>query len=83
MCRSIRKLRNSEPAPPEDIEAAALQFIRKVSGSRVPAKKNEAAFNEAVATVSRATAELLDKMGLTTGAPNPPLGQGPSRNVRA
>jgi hypothetical protein len=82
MCRSIRKLRNSEPAPPEDIEAAALQFIRKVSGSRVPAKKNEDAFNTAVAEVTRATAELLDRMGLTSAAPNPPLGQGAATRSR-
>jgi len=65
VCRSIKKLRNAEPSPPEDIEAAALQFVRKVSGSRVPAKKNEDAFNEAVAAVTRATADLLEKMGTT------------------
>ena len=60
MCRSIKKLRNQEPAAtPEEIEAAALQFVRKVSGYRVPAKKNEDVFNEAVAEVTAATMRLL------------------------
>ena len=63
MCRSIKKLRNVEPATtPEDVQAAALQFVRKVSGYRVPAKKNEEAFNEAVEAVTRATSELLARM---------------------
>ncbi len=63
MCRSIKKLRNVEPATtPEDVQAAALQFVRKVSGYRVPAKKNEDAFNDAVDAVTRATLELLDQI---------------------
>ncbi len=63
MCRSIKKLRNQEPAAtPEDIEAAALQFVRKVSGYRVPAKKNEDIFNDAVAEVTAATRRLLEAM---------------------
>jgi len=63
MCRSIKKLRNAEPATtPDDVHAAALQFVRKVSGYRQPAKKNEDAFNEAVAEVTRVTSELLAKM---------------------
>jgi hypothetical protein len=63
MCRSIKKLRNVEPTTtPDDVQAAALQFVRKVSGYRVPAKKNEEAFNEAVQAVTRATSELLAKM---------------------
>ena len=70
MCRSIKKLRNTEPAPPEDIEAAALQFVRKISGQRTPTKKSEEAFNEAVALVTRATAELLEKMGTTPSNQN-------------
>jgi hypothetical protein len=75
MCRSIKKLRSSEPTPPEDIEAAALQFIRKVSGQRTPTKKSEEAFNEAVAAVTRVTAGLLESMGTTPSNPNalPPL----------
>ncbi|MGE3075317.1 MAG: DUF2277 family protein [Dehalococcoidia bacterium] len=63
MCRSIKKLRNNEvPATPEEVEAAALQFVRKVSGYRVPAKKNEEAFAAAVAAVTSATAALLKDM---------------------
>jgi hypothetical protein len=75
MCRSIKKLRNTEPAPPEDIEAAALQFVRKISGQRTPTKKSEEAFNRAVAQVTRATEALLQEMGTTPANPNalPPL----------
>lgn len=63
MCRSIKKLRNTEtPATPEEIQAAALQFVRKVSGYRVPAKKNEQAFATAVEAVTFATAALLADM---------------------
>lgn len=63
MCRSIKKLRNTEtPATPEEIQAAALQFVRKVSGYRVPAKKNEQAFANAVEAVTFATAALLADM---------------------
>jgi hypothetical protein len=63
VCRSIKKLRNIEPATtPEDVQAAALQFVRKVSGYRVPAKKNEEAFNGAVDAVTRATLDLLDQI---------------------
>jgi hypothetical protein len=61
MCRSIKKLRNQEPAAtPEEIQAAALQFVRKVSGYRVPAKKNEDVFNTAVEEVTAATMRLLE-----------------------
>lgn len=63
MCRSIKKLRNNEvPATPEEVQAAALQFVRKVSGYRVPAKKNEDAFAAAVEAVTFATASLLKEM---------------------
>ena len=63
MCRSIKKLRNTEvPATPEEIQAAALQFVRKVSGYRVPAKKNEQAFADAVEAVTFAMATLLQQM---------------------
>jgi len=61
MCRSIKKLRNAEPPTTEDdIRAAALQYVRKVSGYRVPAKRNEVAFDAAVADVAASTARLLD-----------------------
>jgi hypothetical protein len=60
MCRSIKQLRNAEiPATEEEIRAAALQFIRKVSGYRKPSRLNEEAFEQAVAEVSEATQKLL------------------------
>lgn len=69
MCRSIKKLRNQEPAAsPEDIQAAALQFVRKVSGYRVPAKKNEDVFNVAVEEVTAATMRLLEAIELPAKA---------------
>ena len=63
MCRSIKTLRNAEiPATEEDIRAAALQFVRKVSGYRKPSKVNEAAFERAVEDVAEATQKLLESM---------------------
>lgn len=60
MCRSIKKLRGAQPPPTEaDVRAAARQFIRKVSGFQKPAKKNEAAFENAVEDVARTTEKLL------------------------
>jgi hypothetical protein len=60
MCRSIKTLRRpDEPATREEIEAAALQFVRKVSGYRVPSQANRAAFDLAVAEVADASARLL------------------------
>ncbi len=68
MCRNIRTLHNFEPpATREEVHAAALQYIRKISGSAKPSQANQAAFEEAVAEVSAATARLLDR--LTTAAP--------------
>ena len=68
MCRSIKVLRSAEsPATNADIEAAALQFVRKISGYRQPAKANEAAFNEAVAEVAESSRRLLSQ--LTVRAP--------------
>ena len=64
MCRSIKTLRNAEiPATEEEIRAAALQFVRKVSGYRKPSKVNEAAFEKAVAEVVEATNKLLFELG--------------------
>lgn len=61
MCRSIKKLRNAEPpTTEEDIRAAAVQYVRKVSGYRVPAKRNEAAFDAAVDDIAASTARLLE-----------------------
>ena len=65
MCRSIKQLRNSEiPATEEEIRAAALQFVRKVSGYRKPSKINEAAFERAVDEVARATENLLESLAI-------------------
>jgi hypothetical protein len=61
MCRSIKTLRNTEiPATEEEVRAAALQFVRKVSGYRKPSRINEEAFERAVEEVARATQVLLD-----------------------
>ena len=61
MCRSILKLREgAEVAPHEDIEAAALQFVRKISGFRQPASHNAEVFDRAVAEIAEASQRLLD-----------------------
>ena len=63
MCRSIKTLRNAEvPATEEEIRAAALQFVRKVSGYRKPSKVNEAAFERAVEEIARSTQKLLENI---------------------
>ena len=61
MCRSIKTLRRpDEPATPEEIEAAARQFVRKVSGYRTPSRRNEEAFEGAIADIAKASRRLLD-----------------------
>jgi hypothetical protein len=68
MCRNIRTLHNFEPpATAEEVQAAALQYVRKVSGSTRPSQANQAAFEQAVREVTEATQRLLDD--LTTSAP--------------
>ncbi|MEV4420608.1 DUF2277 domain-containing protein [Patulibacter sp. NPDC049589] len=68
MCRNIRTLHNFEPpATGDEVRAAALQYVRKVSGSTSPSQANEAVFHQAVEDVARITAELLD--ALVTAAP--------------
>jgi hypothetical protein len=68
MCRNIKTLHNFEPpASDDEIAAAALQYVRKVSGSQTPSKANEAAFARAVAEITVITRRLLD--GLVTTAP--------------
>lgn len=63
MCRSIKQLREgNEPATPEEVEAAALQFIRKISGYRQPSRKNTDAFEKAVREVSDSATRLLDSI---------------------
>ena len=64
MCRSIKQLRGADPAPTAaEIDAAALQFVRKVSGYRKPSRANQAAFDQAVAAVAAATRTLLATLG--------------------
>jgi hypothetical protein len=66
MCRSIKTLRTGPvPASDEEITAAALQFVRKVSGYRKPSTANEAAFDVAVAEVAEASKRLLDAVAAT------------------
>jgi hypothetical protein len=68
MCRNIRTLHNFEPpATSDEVDAAALQYVRKISGAAKPSQANAEAFERAVAAVAEATRELLD--GLTTTAP--------------
>lgn len=69
MCRNIRVLHNFEPpATSDEVQAAALQYVRKVSGSTKPSKANEEAFNRAVAEIAHVTQHLLDDL-TTTAAP--------------
>ena len=68
MCRNIRTLHNFDPAASqEEIHDAALQYVRKISGSSKPSKANEAAFARAVDAVATATMDLLGE--LVTAAP--------------
>ena len=68
MCRNIRTLHNYDPpATEEEIHDAALQYVRKISGSTKPSKANAEAFERAVDEITAATRRLLD--GLVTSAP--------------
>ena len=61
MCRNIKTLHNFEPpATKDEVHAAALQYVRKVSGYRQPSRKNEEAFERAVEAVAEASKTLLD-----------------------
>jgi hypothetical protein len=69
MCRNIRVLHNFEPpATSDEVQAAALQYVRKVGGATKPSAVNQAAFDKAVAAVAAATQELLDAL-VTTAPP--------------
>jgi hypothetical protein len=69
MCRSIVKLRREDaPATEEEIQAAALQFVRKVSGYRQPSRRNAEVFDAAVAEIASATQRLLDALEAPTRA---------------
>ena len=68
MCRSIKTLHNfAPPATEQEIQAAALQFVRKVSGSRAPSQANQTAFDDAVGQIAEVTRALLEQ--LVTSAP--------------
>jgi hypothetical protein len=68
MCRNIRTLHNFDPpATDEEIQASALQYVRKISGSTKPSQANAEAFDEAVEAVAEASRQLLDR--LVTKAP--------------
>lgn len=68
MCRNIRVLHNFEPpATDDEVQAAALQYVRKISGTSKPSKANEAAFQRAVDAVAHISRHLLDD--LVTAAP--------------
>lgn len=63
MCRSIKQLRSRDTEPtPDEINAAALQFVRKISGYRHPSRVNQAAFNQAVAEVAASSEKLLSSL---------------------
>jgi hypothetical protein len=63
MCRNIRVLHHFEPpSTPEEIRAAALQYVRKVSGLRAPTAADEATFERAIEAITKATTRLLDKL---------------------
>ncbi|MET0526184.1 MAG: DUF2277 domain-containing protein [Nocardioides sp.] len=69
MCRNIRQLHNFEPpATKDEVYAASLQYVRKVSGSTKPSKANQEAFDRAVQEVAHATRHLLDAL-VTTAPP--------------
>jgi hypothetical protein len=69
MCRSIHTLHNFEPAASDDeVHAAALQFVRKISGTTKPSKANQAAFDQAVAEIAHTTRHLLEDL-VTTAPP--------------
>lgn len=66
MCRNIRPLFNFDPpVNPEEVRAASLQFVRKITGFHHPSKANEAAFNAAIDDITRASTRLLDSLETT------------------
>ena len=71
MCRSIKQLRNhSQPPTDADVQAAALQFVRKVSGYRAPSHRNTKAFDAAVSEVGRASRRLLEQLEKARNEPS-------------
>ena len=83
MCRNIKTLYNFEPPTTADeVQAAALQYVRKVSGMNKPSRANEAAFERAIEAVAAATRELLDEL-VTTAAPRDREVEAERRRARA
>jgi hypothetical protein len=82
MCRNIRTLHNfAPPANAEEVHDAALQYVRKISGSTKPSRANEAAFNRAVEAVADATRRLLDEL-VTTAPPKDREAEAAKRRAR-
>ncbi len=83
MCRNIQTLYNFDPPTSADeIHAAALQYVRKVSGMQKPSRANEAAFEQAVAEIAVATTRLLDTL-VTTAPPRDREVEAERRRVKA
>ena len=83
MCRNIRTLHNFEPPATEDeVREAALQYVRKLSGSTKPSKANEEAFERAVEEVTAATSRLLDSL-VTSAPPKDREAEAAKRRARA
>jgi len=71
MCRSIKPLRLPDrPATEQEIQEAALQFVRKVSGYRKPSKANEETFNKAINEIAEATRKMLEELNLKKEFPH-------------
>lgn len=71
MCRSIKTLRGTAPATDEEVQAAALQFVRKISGFRAPAPANAQAFDAAVAEIAASSERLLRRLPAKRPRPAP------------
>jgi len=83
MCRNIRTLHNYEPSASEsEIHDAALQYVRKISGSTKPSQANLEAFDRAVDEVARATGRLLDEL-VTSAAPRDREREAAKRKARS
>jgi hypothetical protein len=71
MCRNIKTLHNfAPPATPDEVHAAALQYVRKIAGTTKPSKANQEAFDHAVAEIAHVTQHLLDALVATTPPKN-------------
>jgi hypothetical protein len=83
MCRNIVPLNNFEPAATDDeCHDAALQFVRKISGTTKPSRANQAAFDEAVEQIARATRQLVDSL-VTTAPPKKREDEAAKRRARS